>query len=301
MYIYSAYGLSVHSQLHIPELPEQSPVSTDANVAVVVRVDRVTNTPLESGQSGSWFNVSPRKSFLVWAGVGTYLINDGREVIIDPAARADEALVRQAFLGPAMGLLLQQRGFFPLHASSLAIAGRGVALAGVRRSGKSTLAAHLHSRGHELVSDDITAVVLGGDPFMIHPGFPRFRLWPEVVSSFGKEAAELPRLHDETEKRLLSIDSGFAGAPVPFDRVYFLAEDRVGSIEPLTARDGVLELLKLCYNTQIIQTAIGPPALLNQCASLAARIGLYILKRPLTFETLPAVGDMVEEHLAQSG
>lgn len=299
MYNYSAYGFSIHSQLLLPELEELDSVPTP--VDVVVRLDHVENRPDRFDQGGSWFNVSPRKSQLVWDGMGTFLIRDGHEVIVDPAPGSDEAAVRQAFLGPAMGLLLLQRGLFPLHASSVAVAGKGIAFAGATGSGKSTLAAQLHSQGHDLVSDDITAVELDADPLLIHPGFPRFRLWPESVTAFGETSESLPRLHPDTEKRLVRVESGFADSPVPMSSVFLLAEDRSESIEPLSPRDGVLEMLRLCYNVQLVQAAVGAPVLLNHCARLADRIAFFILKRRRSLTGLSDLGLMVEKHLASLG
>ncbi|MFC1889577.1 hypothetical protein ACFL4G_07455 [Thermodesulfobacteriota bacterium] len=257
----------------------------------------VHDRPPKDGRSENWFRSSPSESCLVWSEVGTFLIRQGREIIVDPATDADSGLLRQAILGPAFGILLQQNGFFPLHASSININGTAIALAGVSGSGKSTLAAHLHSSGHALISDDISAINTDTDPPILPPGFPRFRLWPESVTNFGENPEALPQLHKGTEKRLIVLTDGFADSALPLKLIYFLVDHDSESIEILTPQNGLLQLMHYCYNVTLIQAAIGIQALMKQCASIAGSTKLFILKRRRSLDALPDLAAMVEAHL----
>src|SRR4051794_13306349 len=115
MYSYSAYGLGIGSALPLPELLEQGERRPD----VMIRLDAVSDAPppLPSGGMTGWARRD--ESCLVVPGVGAMLIRHGREIVLDAVPEADAAACRLFLLGPAMGLLLHQRGFLVLHASAM--------------------------------------------------------------------------------------------------------------------------------------------------------------------------------------
>ncbi len=291
MYTYSAYGLSVHSEFPLPEMSVHH-----APADIVVRAGVVDERPpsSSSGSGGSWYRVSPSQSCLVWEEVGAFLIRNGSEIIADPAEGVGDGLLRQAIIGPAFAMLLQQRGFFPLHAAAVALGEEAIAIAGDSGSGKSTLAAALHARGHALLSDDIAAISFETDRPVTYPGFPRFRLWPETATRFDEEADALPRLHSGTEKRLMSLSSGFATTELPLRRVYILADSPAESITVLSRQEGLLLVMRLCYNLELIQAAVGMPALMKQCARLVGSADVCVLKRRRSLEILPELAALVE-------
>ena len=295
MYRYSAYGLSVHSDISLPELSPLSPGRSRKNV--LIRLGPVSGRPARPAKKGSWFRASPEEICLVWEDVGVFLIRHGREIAVDPAPGADEGLLRQALLGPALGMLLQQRGLFPLHAGAVALRGKAAALAGESGSGKSTLAAFLHSRGHGFISDDIAAVSFEGDVPRVLPGIPRFRLWPDAASPLGRFADDLPRLHPSTAKRFVKIEKGFVPSPLPLKAVYILADDTREEIEPLDPREGLFAVMRLCYNVGLVQAAVGAPALMEQCARLAGGASLYRFRRRRSLSFLPELAAALENHL----
>jgi hypothetical protein len=99
--------------------------------------------------------------------MGTILVRKGREIIVDPIPGLEDKVLRLFVLGPALAVLLHQRGRLVLHASAAAIAGEVVAFMGRSGWGKSTAAAALYTRGHSIVADDVTAVQVNTDT-----GFP---------------------------------------------------------------------------------------------------------------------------------
>jgi hypothetical protein len=203
-------------------------------------------------------------------------------------------------LGPALGLLLQQRGWFPLHASAVIINGQAVAFAGNSESGKSTLAATLHGRGHNLVSDDITAVEIDADPPKVYPGYPWTKLWPDTVVALGKAIDAHPRIHAESDKRLSLVNSGFAASSAPLRSIYLLADADNENIERLSPQKRLLELLGLCFNVRLVYAAIGASEHMRRCSKLANLVPIYRLNRQRTLSAVSGLARMVEEHLARS-
>lgn len=78
---------------------------------------------------------------LVITEAGSFKVTDGRETIVEAHHHVPERNLRLCLIGSAMGLVLHQRGLFPLHANAVSQEGKAVAVAGATGAGKSTLAA----------------------------------------------------------------------------------------------------------------------------------------------------------------
>lgn len=90
-----------------------------------------------------------------------------------------------------------------LHASCVAVDGRGLLILGPSGSGKSSLAIRLLSRGALLVSDDQTAVVSQGDSLVASCPNPALR---GLVESRGLGILRAP--FAETAQLFLAVDLG---------------------------------------------------------------------------------------------
>src|SRR5262245_23686011 len=134
MFSYTAYGLGIHSMLELPEL-----VTRETHADAVIRTGPVDSTQPPGAGGEDWIWATRDTACLSFDEAGKYLVRGGNEITIDPPANADPGLIRVMLLGPVMGLLLHQRGFLLLHASSVAIDGGAVAFVAVKGMGKSTL------------------------------------------------------------------------------------------------------------------------------------------------------------------
>jgi hypothetical protein len=211
-------------------------------------------------------------------------------------------VLRLSILGPVFALLLHQRGQFVLHASAVESAGGAVVFAGRSGWGKSTLAAALHARGCGMLSDDVTAISLGAGHPTVLPGFPQFKLWPEVVISLGEAPESLPRLHPSFEKRARRVTRGFSQAFLPLRRIYVLAGGLAPTIELLKPHEALLELVRHWYGSRfddrLLQTDGAAVSHLHQCGVLANRVPVYRLRRPRPGQVLFDLASLVEEDLA---
>lgn len=293
---YSAYGLIIQSELPLPEL-----AAGEGPPQVTIRFGSIDRRPAEVDASGHGFWAEADEACHFFDRVGAFLVRAGREIIVDAAEGADAALIRLSIIGPALGLVLHQRGYLVLHASAIAIEGKAVAFVGWRGWGKSTLAAVLHGRGHAVISDDVTAVDLGGEAPAVLPGIPQIKLWPDAVSSMGDEPDDLPRLHPDFEKRSMQLSQGFSHEPVPLARVYVLAVGPKPAIDELSPSEAILELVRHWYGgrfgTRLL--AIGNTAAehLRQCGTLATRVEVRRLSRPRGAWSAESLADLVEADL----
>jgi hypothetical protein len=207
-----------------------------------------------------------------------------------------------SILGPALGLILHQRGFLVLHASVVARSGGAVAFLGKNGWGKSTIAASLHVKGYDLVADDVAAISIGPDGPSALPGFPQVKLWPEAAALLGETPERLPILHPDFDKRGWSAARGFTGEPRRLERIYVLAAGPAPAIEPLEPREACLELLSHWYGHRFGGGLLHPGSAghhLRQCVALAGRVPMHRLRRSGGPSTLLHLAELVDDDLRQ--
>ncbi len=296
LYTYRAYGLNIHSALPLPEL---TPGTGAADV--IIRLGKVEGLPPEAKTAYRYIKAAPKGIYLAWDGVGAFLVRAGREIIVEPRPGLKERVLRLFILGTTLAMLLHQRGELAvLHASVVAIDGQAVGFVGAKSAGKSTMAASLHARGHNLLSDDILAVDLSQSRPVALPGFPYFKLWPDSVAALGHVAESLPRLRPELEKRGYHLTDGFSSAPVPLKGIYVLDRGPEAAIEPIHPQQALLELMPHWYGARFgmeLLQALGVSTHFLQCAALARDVPIYRFSRPRSLSGLPDVARLLEKQI----
>ena len=303
MYAYVAYGLGIRSELGLPELtPQAVPREADPG-DVVIRVGSVRPIPSEINAAGAGFWSTAREACHFVDTVGAFLARDGREIVVDPAPGVEQRVLRLSILGPALGLILFQRGFLVLHASVVGRQGRALAILGNNGWGKSTVAAALHAKGYDLVADDVAAIAIGDDGPGVLPGFPQVKLWPEAAALLGETPEDLPLLHPGFDKRAWPAARGFSLEVRRLDRLYVLAAGSAPSIEPLEPRDACLELLAHWYGHRFGGGLLRSEAAgshLRQCATLAGQVPMYRLWRSGGSKALLELADLVDQNVGRA-
>jgi len=194
-HFYKAYGLTISSEIELPELEPSAPASVD----VLITVGRI-DLPKPSPETGTAFRFEPQQQYLAWQTVGAFLITDACRIEVEPAPDVDDALLAFPLLGPVMALLLHQRGLLILHASAIAVGGKSAVFMGDKGAGKSTTASAMIRAGHRLLTDDVVALDLTAQP-MIVPGFPQLKLAADAAAAFPIRQAEIrPQVHAAIDK-----------------------------------------------------------------------------------------------------
>jgi hypothetical protein len=198
---YDLNGLKLESDFRLPAFAAwDGPREARADIAirrgeVPSRLDRPDHVaPLfQTSGAGEYLLVLP--------GTGRILVREGREITVEtetPAANLSAILT-----GPVQAVLWHQRGLLPLHASVAVIRGRAIAFCGCGAAGKSTLAAILAARGHDVIADDICVVdARSNGKVLVPPGCAKLQLWPDALAELGIATDGLERTVPDKERYL---------------------------------------------------------------------------------------------------
>ena len=206
-----------------------------------------------------------------------------------------ENLIQLCLSGVVMGVLLTQRGKLVLHASSVQMNGSAVAFLGDSGWGKSSIAAALVSRGHKLISDDVTCVNIETEPVSLYPGVPQLKISPEVATVLGIDRRSLHQLCAGEEKLGLRVPSTVSAEPIFLRRIYVLAQARDFGIERFHNALALFSLLYHAYPNVLPRDR--DPKNFIQCGQLLKQVSVYQLKRTLDLETLPRIAEMIERDI----
>ena len=274
-YYYTVYGLILCSNRLLPELiPTQTP-SAGIDPVIVSFEERSRNIPLPPPPNQSPYYVSPNKDtegrplvkawcddnylFVFYLNGCHFVISRTGDTIkcIWPS-KIDFGYVIAQLLGPILGSILQLRGILALHASAVVVRGRALVILGSHGSGKSTLAAEMNRQGCSVLSDDIAALTEYDNIWMVHPGYPRLRLWPTSAEAIYGPEHGLRRIapgYDRWDKRYLDLGEGkrtFETQAQLLRAVYVLdwrdPPPDVIQVKPLLKREALVWLDALCYS-----------------------------------------------------
>ncbi|MGB5899721.1 MAG: hypothetical protein WBG66_16115 [Geitlerinemataceae cyanobacterium] len=287
MYAYHAYNLSIHSEFPLPELlPDDQPAD------VVVRFGKLDN-PDRRSNGGDYFLGSVE-------GLGRLLVREGCEIVLDPEAGVEESVLRPVVLGPLFSMLMRQRGFLVLHASTVAIDGVAVAFMTHSGGGKSTMADAFHSQGYSLLTDDVMAIDLSGEEPMVIPSFPQVKLLPDAATAIGHDIDSLPLLHPQSPKFAHQLSEGFLQTPLPLKQLYVLEVGTHPEIVPLNPQTSFVELVRNSRAVALLTAPEFSSNHLHQCTRLFQQVPISALKRQRNLAALPDVVKLVTDAIVPS-
>jgi hypothetical protein len=302
---YSLAGLTVISDIVLHGVPLGGPVEPRD----VVRIRRAAVPDQLPGAliAGGDMTCSEHEVLLHVPEVARFLVRDGSEILVDPEPTAEESWIRVYLLGSAFGVLCHQRGILPLHSAAIDTADGCIAFVGESGAGKSTLAAALASRGHQVITDDVSFLKRGdanNQNIMSWPGLARIRLWDDALTALGVDASNVEREAGNFDKFLLPVTAPKnVFSPRRLSRIYRL--DITDTVKDTGIRRvegaSVMELLmQNVYRLHLAESMGRTPAIFQFCADIATRIPIFDFSRPLEFATLNESLDLLEAHFRLS-
>lgn len=281
--MYTAFGLHVQSEILLPEITQW--IGTQDIVDVEITVDNVLVRRDEWVDINSYFSMKEKEILFHVPDVATFFIKDGKQIIVNPEADANEDQIRLYLLGTCMGVILLQRKILPLHGSVIAIDGKAYAFVGDSGAGKSTLASAFLNQGYQILTDDVIPVQLNEEniPIVI-PSYPQQKLWQESLDQFGVDSNQYRPLFARETKFSVPVESKFYREPLPLAGVFELIKTNDDEIE-VHSIEGLNRIHTLYYHTYR-NFLIEPMGLMDwhfkASARLVEKMDFYQLRRPIS-------------------
>lgn len=288
--MYRIYNLALRSNIPLPELRDASCRRSDCEFTLL------RNTPLRVGRGARWrrhWQIGGRPWLSVVDHRAAHVLRfhrladfvvsgHPRQIACHADPKTPRDTIRHLLLDHVIPLVLSDGGHVVLHGSAIKVGGSGVAFLGPGGAGKSTLAASFGASGAGLLADDGVLVERRGRRIVAIPAYAGLRLWPETVADIGlRRGARRPGAYDRTKQRIGPGQSrlSFLVRPVPLRLAYVLVapgpRQRRVVIEPLSRRDGVVELVKQAYRLDFTRR----DQLANQLQQLSRISGTLELRR----------------------
>ena len=296
MYLYSAFGLILQSDLELPQLRRQETSHSEPDVRI--RLGAVPDRLEHAQARGLLYEISAEEFRLGLDGIGSFWVRKGHEIIVRRHPDSDDDSVRVFLLGSAFGALLHQRGLLPLHASAIGVDGGCVAFVGPSGSGKSTLAAAFSRNGYPLLADDLLAVAPGPDGWAkAWPSWPQLKLWGDSMRRAGHSTRQHRRFRGLKGRYVVPVSGPVSHTVHPLTRIYVIGrgDDETLTKERMTGSDGLAALIAHTYRAQFLDGMGRRPDHFRLCTELGRVTEIYRIRRPGRRFELKQLQKLIEE------
>lgn len=278
-YLYQAYGLTILSEIHCPELEEAVP---DHEPDVCIQQGPVPESLVGPKYSGFKCEGNGSSLLIRTDRIAKLLISGGNQIFVQNREGAHDYEIRTLLLGWGLGAVLQQRGILPLHASAVATGQGCLAFCAPSGVGKSTLAWAFLKKGYRLLDDNITALMPSIDGAMVLPGYPEIKLQRNDLRNSNYDSQSLRPVLRGSGKFALDVRGHFQREPRRLRRIYVLSRDS-SPVPRLIRLKGGAAFQALSENTFCARfmRGMGQPANhFDMLVKLADKIPVFDLKFP---------------------
>jgi hypothetical protein len=250
-------------------------------------VDGIRCTPVLEASADAILLSVPR--------VGRFLVRADEPGLVERAPGAadeDVACFREGPVAAAFALL---RGALVLHAASVAVRGKAVAVCGLPAAGKSAVAAALARRGHTMLADAVT-VVADDDSHLVALVSPDPVLWPDSARQLGLDESRGRRLRAGLAARAYRL--GPNPFPAPLSHVVLLRVDPLGAgaaATPVRGAAKLKSLIRASWYRDLLERLGRSNAHLHGLMRLSADVSCVELRRPPRGTAPARLAELVEE------
>lgn len=293
MFCYTAFGLSILSEIELPGMIECLDVDHDIEIIL----GNVDIPRLATDVEGSNYKMINENVYLWWVNIGKFKIELGSKIIIEPIHDLDvniESEIILFLLGPVMAILLHMRGYLVLHGSSIKSNNGAIAFLGYSKFGKSTTAFSFYRKGYPMLTDDIIAIKIDkkGLP-ILYPAYPHLRLFEDSFNYIKDNSNELHQVYNFGNKNIVNTPRGFSIEPIVLKAIYLLDTNNMTEILSLNPKKGLLALIRHS-KTKIFNPEIQVKNLI-QCSQIINNVPVRCLKISHSFKNLSNYVKLLED------
>jgi hypothetical protein len=159
-------------------------------------------------------------------GYGTHIVSPDGTAIVSAVAAVSPWRWQRLLFAQVLPLAATLQGLELFHASAVEHAGRALAFVATSGTGKSSIAAHLVSRGARYIADDVLALEPARAGTMAHPGPAVASVHASELGSLGSAGGRLGSVIGRSDKLQLAVEP--AAGPRPLAAIYFLERLAIG-------------------------------------------------------------------------
>jgi hypothetical protein len=288
---YSVFGVTLESDWELPDLGTGT-----GDVSARIARGRFPIPPAAGDGLPHWW-ADDERAFILDPSAGSIRIAGGSEILVEPVEPIDWSVLNAWLLGPALAILLHQRGLLVLHSSVLARDSRAIAILGDCGAGKSTTAFLLCQRGWQLVADDQAVVGWQDGKPLVYPGRPILRMDRETKTWLE---ASSRRECGECGGKTFVRPSHAAMEEIALSHLYVLTDaEQVRSV-PLSPQEGFASLIRHSFVGSLLTSSHSKTRLFDQCAALAQESPVRRLERPRSLAMLPDLARAIHDDIERN-
>lgn len=265
-----------------------------AHLGLRVRLGEVPASLEGSRSPKPWISTTDSSTIVRFGKDRALKVDAGSVATLQWPADSDD--VNWVIQGWAVTLATLQRGEVSLHASTIAVGGEVIALAGRQGAGKSTTSVALQQRGHRILVDDTTLLRFEDGAVSMTPYSRNVHLLRDSADALGLDFDELPRLAGGRIKVSFSPEEPPV-EPRRIDRVIVLEPaDDCSDVSLVEVRgvDKVSTLGEHMARRSIAPAILGHQRYFELLTSLAQAVPVFVLSRPTSAWSLDEVVNLIE-------
>ena len=293
-YKYRAFGLNIQSEFDIPEFLE----SSFDEPQVTVKFGDIPSHLEEPEKKGVRYQLRDKEFFLWLDNIAGYYVQNGTTISIQKADDSTMKEVRLFMTGLIFSALLQQRGIFALHGSTVKRGNEAFLICGNSGAGKSTLTREFLNDNYQLLSDDISVVSEQDGTIFVQPAFPFIKLWKDSMEHLEMDELSGAKLREQMDKYGFSLKDEFYSEALPVKNIFILTPHNKPEYkrEQLKGIEKFNTLKDHTYRFQFISNTTRPFhfELINK---IAAQIPVHRITRPQAPINTADLKDVIEELL----
>lgn len=299
MFFYKAFNLIINSQIPLIGYEKISKSELDKHNLdkVYIRKESIT---LNSSLHSELDTIDG-----IVKGILKCQISSGKFIDIEPHPEAEIGLIQVVVGGMLIAALLRQRGLLVLHGSCVANHNGIIAFVGDAGWGKSTLANFFSQNGYAFISDDLCVIDVYDYPPRVLPGPAITKLWPDSGEFFTSNYDMLPKVHENTIKRVHSFnkqENSKTKISSKLRKVYLLEGIRrkQNAVKLLSGQKTFLELTKHTRSNKWLSSQVFQKAHFGQCTTLLKQVPVSLLQRKHSLDSLHEIKEVIEQDLDNS-
>ena len=238
-FCYHAFGIIINSDI---ELPMLNNTATHSKADLMIRQKEVNAKGLLNPKTVLLHcQMAPNQLWLNIPNVARFLVLEGNTIHYQLDSAEHLTLAGLLLTSTVLSAALHQQGNIVLRATAIKMGHKAVLFSSPYGGGKSLLAAAMHKKNYDIISDDLCVIDKQGK---VQPGLPYLKIWRDCFKVLEISAQQLQSIRPNIEKYYYPLDKHFHNQATDIAAIYLLSSSNVDAPE-ITHLHGMEKLMPL--------------------------------------------------------